>query len=242
MSTSGGTENQKKKNVHEGHRKRMKEGFLKAGMEGLNDHQKLELLLFYIFRQKDTNKIAHELLDEFKSFSRVFDAEYEDLIEVDGMGPKSAQFIKIVSGIIKTYVNDSYSKGGIISTGNDAIEYVRHLFMGRETECIYLLCMGNNGKVLYCKRVVEGTPETVSITPSDLIKKALRANAVKAIIAHNHPHGICNPSSQDLRTTSILYNEFSRVDIELCDHIIVAPDGIYSMNNNNMFPAGKTQF
>lgn len=225
-----------KKNVHSGHRKRMDGKFLDIGMEGFNEHQKIEFLLFHSIPRSDTNAVAHELLSEFKSFSRVFDAEYEDLLEVDGIGPKSAQLIKIVSDIIKTYMNDSSSKKNIISTLDEATEYVRHLFIGKETECIYLVCMGNNGKVLYCKRVAEGNPETVSITPSDLIKKALRANAVKVIIAHNHPYGICNPSSQDLRTTSILYDEFKRVDIELCDHIIVAPDGIYSMKQKNMFP------
>lgn len=240
--SADGAKDSKKKNVHKGHRKRMNEEFLKIGMDGFNDHQKIEFLLFHRIEQRDTNPIAHELLSEFKSFSRVFDAEYEDLLEVEGMGPKSAQLIKIVSEIIKTYMNDSSSKNNIITTPDQAVEYIQHLFIGKETECIYLVCMGNNGKVLYCKRVAEGTPETVGVTPSDLIKRALRANAVKAIIAHNHPYGICNPSSQDLRTTSILYDEFKRVDIELCDHIIVASDGVYSMKKKNMFPAGRIKF
>lgn len=231
-----------KRNVHKGHRQRMNEEFLKIGMEGFNDHQKIEFLLFHRIPQGDTNTVAHELLSEFKSFSRVFDAEYEDLLEVEGVGPKSAQLIKIVSEIIRTYMNDNRSNKDVISTPDEAVEYARHLFIGKETECIYLICMGNNGKVLYCKRVAEGTSETVSITPSDLIKKALRANAVKVIVAHNHPYGICTPSSQDLRTTSILYDEFKRVDIELCDHIIVAQDGVYSMKQKNMFPAGNVRF
>lgn len=227
----------KKKNIHAGHRQRMKKQFLDSGIDNFLDHQKLELLLFYSKPQGDTNPLAHELLSEFGSFSKIFDAEYEALLEVNGMGPNTAQFIKIISAMITTYTNDNDSNGNRITTLGEASKYVQPLFTGKETECIYLICMGNNGKILYCKNVAEGSPETVSIVPADLIRKALRANAVKVILAHNHPHGICNPSSQDLRTTSILYDEFQRVGIELCDHIIVAPDGVYSMKEKNMFPA-----
>ncbi|MCL2035108.1 MAG: hypothetical protein FWG94_10325 [Oscillospiraceae bacterium] len=226
--------------IHDGHRERVKNEFRKMGLEHFPDHKILEILLYYSVPRADTNIIGHRLIRRFGSLSGVFDAPYELLCEVDGVGPQTATLIKLVSSVIRAYMDDHTSLNCVIKTPDDAVEFMRCKFLSEYVECVYMVCMGANGKVLFCNRIADGTPETVGIAPSDIVKAALRANAVKVMIAHNHPNGICNPSSQDLRTTSILFDELRRVDIELTDHIIVAQDGVYSMKKNNMFPARKT--
>lgn len=224
-------------NIHEGHRIRVKDEFRRSGLEHFPEHKILELLLFFSIPRADTNVAGHCLMERFGSFSGVFDAPYELLCEVEGIGENSATLIKLVSSIIKTYMDDYSTRNNVIGNPDDAVNYMRYKFLNEQRECIYMACMGHNGKVLFCSRLADGTPDTVSVVPADVVKMALRANAVRTVIAHNHPNGICNPSSQDLRTTSILFDELQRVDIELFDHIIVAPDGTYSMRKNNMFPA-----
>ena len=228
--------------IHDGHRERVKDEFRKMGLEHFPDHKILELLLYFSVPRADTNIIGHRLINRFGSLSSVFDAPYELLCGVKGIGSQSATLIKLVSSVISAYMDDHTSLKCVINTPDEAMEFMRCKFLSERVECIYMVCMGTNGKVLFCNRVADGTPETVGITPADIVKAALRANAVKVMIAHNHPHGICNPSSQDLRTTSVLFNELRRVDIELTDHIIVAQDGVYSMKKNNMFPAPKNPF
>lgn len=222
--------------VHEGHRKRVKEEFRKIGLEHFPEHKILEALLYFSVPRSDTNVIGHRLMDRFGSFSSVFDTPYELLCEVDGIGENSATLIKLVASIIKKYMDDYSSTNNVIRNLTEASEYMRYKFLSEQRECIYMACLGNNGKVLFCNRVADGMPDAVDIIPEDVVKMALRANAVHVVIAHNHPHGICNPSSQDLRTTSILFDELQRVGIELTDHIIVAPDGVYSMKKNKMIP------
>lgn len=224
-------------NVHAGHRDRVKDEFRKNGLEHFPEHKILEFLLFFARQQGDTNPAGHRLMERFGSFSGVFDAPYELLCEVKDVKENSATLIKLVSSIIKVYMDDCSSRKSMIATPDEAIDYMRYKFLSEQRECIYMACMGHNGKVIFCNRVADGTPDTVSVVPADLVKMALRANAVFAVVAHNHPNGICNPSSQDLRTTSILFDELQRVDIELIDHIIVASDGAYSMKKNNMFPS-----
>ncbi len=225
------------KNVHDGHREKIREEFKQYGLEHFKDHEVLELLLFYTISRTDTNVLGHNLIEKFGSFSGVIDAQYELLCEVDGIGKNSALYINLLASIIKRYMEDQNSKINYIKTPDDAISFMQYKFICQQRESIYLACLGNNGKVVFCTKVADGEPDTIKIIPSNLIKTALRADAVQVVIAHNHPNGICNPSSQDLRTTSILIDEFRKVDIELIDHIIVGADGVYSMKKNNMFPS-----
>lgn len=76
---------EKSKNPHERHRERIRETFRKTGIENMPEHSVLELLLFYSVPRKDTNELAHRLIDTFGSLSRVLDAPYERLMEVDGI-------------------------------------------------------------------------------------------------------------------------------------------------------------
>ncbi len=222
--------------IHKGHRMRVKKEFRENGLSHFPSHKIIEMLLFYSLRQGDTNELGHRLMDRFGSITGIFDADMAMLQEVDGIGEESATLIKLVSGIIKAYMDDHVSANNRIKDIETAKEYMRFKFLCEQKESIIIVCLANNGKVVFSDRVAQGSPEKVSISPAEVVKTALRSNAVRVILAHNHPNGICLPSSKDLRTTSILYDELRRVDIEMMDHIIVAPDGVYSMVENNMFP------
>jgi len=221
-------------NIHDEHRKRVKEEFRKSGLEHFPHHKLFEMLLFYSIPRGDTNELGHLLMERFGSVSGVFDAPYQMLREVKGIGPESATLIKFVSDMMRMYLDDYTAKSNMIDSPQAAKDFMRFKFICEQTECIYMVCLGNNNKVLYCERIARGLPETVGVEPAKVVKTALRSNAVKVVIAHNHPNGICIPSNRDLRTTTVLLEELMRVDVELMDHIVVAPDGEYSMAENNM--------
>lgn len=226
-------------NLHEGHRGRVKEEFRRKGLEHFSDHKILEMLLFYAVRQGDTNPVGHRLMDTFGSLSGVFDAPIELLMEVEGVGRESATLIKFIPAVMRAYLNDKTDAKNKLLGCEDAKEYVRYKFLGEEEECILLICLAANGKILYSNWIAQGTRQSVDLSPAQVVRTALRCGAMKALLAHNHPDGFCNPSSGDLRTTSILFDELSRVGVELLDHMIVAPDGVYSMVEHNMFPAHR---
>ncbi|MDL2232793.1 hypothetical protein LJC63_04340 [Ruminococcaceae bacterium OttesenSCG-928-L11] len=223
-------------NIHSGHRKRIKEEFRQSGLDHFSHHRILEFLLFYSIPRADTNATGHRLIDRFGTFSGVFDASYELLCEVEGVSEETATYIKLISSVIRTYMEDVSSRDNMINDIEAAKNYMMSKFLGETVECLYFAGLGNNGRVLFCKKLSEGTPETVGVAPATVVKAALRADAAKAILAHNHPYGICNPSSADVRTTSLLFDELRRVDVELVDHIIVAPDGVCSMRELGMMP------
>lgn len=226
-------------NLHRDHRQRVKKEFRDNGMEHFAPHKVLEMLLFYIFAQKDTNPLAHQLIERFGSLSGVFDAPYELLLEVDGVGPEVATYIKALAAFVKRYMVDAYSTLDRLRGPEDAKEYARYRFLSDAVEYVLLVCLGPGDRIVYSNRIAQGTLEKVDLLPSDVVKACLRANAVKAILAHNHPGGFCNPSRKDLQTTHLLRDELRRVDVELVDHIIVASDGVYSMQESGMLPGGS---
>ena len=72
--------------IHDGHRDRKREQFLRCGAESFADHELLELLLYYAIPQRDTNPIAHDLMEKFGSLQAVLSAPPEELMEVSGIG------------------------------------------------------------------------------------------------------------------------------------------------------------
>jgi DNA repair protein RadC len=221
---------------YDGHRRRYREQFRKSGLQSFEDYKKLEFLLFYAVPRWDTKPAAHRLLERFGSLSGVFDADYEKLLEVDGIGESSATLIKLAAKLMQAYDEDKASGKGLLKDPDHAIAFMRHKFKAEQRECMYMACLGNNGRLLYCKRVAEGSPDTLELSPAEIVRTAILANAVHVVLAHNHPYGLCNPSRQDIRTTNILYDELQRVNVNLADHIIVAGDGEFSMKRHNLYP------
>lgn len=223
-------------NHHSEHRQRVKKEFHENGMEHFPDHKVLEMMLFYTVARKDTNPLAHQLIERFGSLSGVINAPYSLLLEVDGIGREAAIYLKALGGFTKRYYIDAYSSIPAIHTTEDAQNYMRYRFVSDTTERILLVCTGVNNRVVYSNAIATGTLEKVDIVPADVVKTCLRADAVRAVLAHNHPGGFCNPSRRDVSTTLALHEVLGQMDIELFDHIIVASDGVFSMRDGGMLP------
>ena len=82
-----------KTNTHLGHRDRLRARFLEEGLDGFENHQVLELLLFHVIPRGDTNPIAHRLIKRFGSLAAVFEADPKDLAVVEGVGERAAAFL-----------------------------------------------------------------------------------------------------------------------------------------------------
>ena len=100
-----------KKNPHEGHRAKLRKRFLAEGFDSFEDHNILELLLFFAIPRKDTNEIAHALIRRFGSFSRVFEASVEELRSVEGVGEHAAYLLKTYPAVAKRYYKDRFKAG-----------------------------------------------------------------------------------------------------------------------------------
>ncbi len=228
--------NNKPENLHENHRARIRETFKRTGADGMSDHNLLELLLFYSIPRKDTNEIAHRLIAAFGSLSRVFDASYEELMEIDGIGESSALLISMIPSICRRYIESSNSPKVNLSEPEEAMNYIIRKYYGsNKVESFYMLCLDAVGNLLNCCKLGEGTPGSVIVDKRKVLETALRNKADKVIFAHNHPNGIAAPSKDDISMTSELSSVLFSVGIRLADHIIVAGNEAVSLASVEKF-------
>lgn len=239
MSKNGylpGKEEQDKFSVHGGHRERVKELFLKTGLDSFSPHSVLELLLYYAIPQKDTNSIAHRLIRQFGSLSAVFDAPIDELLKVDGIGRSSAILIKMIPQLCRRYEEDLQNGQMAIFDYDEAGKLFIKKYIGRKNESVMLMLLDSRERVLYCDVVSEGNATAANIYIKTVVSIASRYDAVYAILAHNHPSGECLPSKQDLDTTRWVYHALETIEVHLIDHIIVGSNNYISLAKSKILP------
>lgn len=226
--------------VHDGHRERLKERFRSEGLDGFTEVQVLELLLFYSVPRKDTNEIAHALLEKFGTLAQVLDANPADLEKVPGMGSSSALFLKLLSAAGRRYQISRTESATILRTLEQCGAYLQPRFFGRKHEAVFLLCLDAKCKVLACKQVGEGSVNSAGVPIRRIVETALSANATMVVLAHNHPSGLALPSADDIQTTKRLAVALDTVEITLIDHLVFSDDDYVSMAQSGYFKPGES--
>lgn len=219
-------------NVHEGHRQRLKNRFIETGFQGFEPHNILELLLFYSIPRKDTNVIAHNLLNRFGSLKNVFNASFEDLIQVEGIKENSATLIKMVPLIAKEYVDSSLTKNPIFDTANKIGEYFVNKYMDAQNEIVYIMLLSNKFELLSVEKIHEGNVSSAHVSTRKIIELTIRHNASMVVLAHNHPGGTICPSLEDINTTASLMTALNNCEILLLEHFVIAGNEFCPIINN----------
>lgn len=220
--------------LHEGHRERMREQIRTSGMDSLSDVQALEYALYFIQARGDTNELAHRLLMRFGTFSQVLQAPESELLKVDGVGPRTAEFLTLFWKMERRHQMARGREFTILSSTQRCAAYLLPFFIGETEEAVYLLCLDAKCKVLDCSLVHRGAVNSALISTRKVVKKALDHNATSVVLAHNHPSGIALPSGEDQQTTRLLREALGLVDVQLVDHIIVADGDYVSMAADGM--------
>ena len=192
-----------KKNIHRGHRERLKRKFLATSGEDLEPHELLEILLFYALPQKNTNEIAHELLRTFGSVSGVLEADINDLIKVEGIKEHSATLLKLQLLVFRTYLKEKNDMKNRVLTEEMVPGYVKSLFFGYKDEVMFAIMLDAEKRLISAVKLSEGTKYKAPLYSRELIRRVMEANADYVILAHNHPSGDVMPSKGDLHTTNV---------------------------------------
>lgn len=208
--------------MHSGHRERLKGRFLSEGLDGFNQHQVLEMLLFFSIPRRDTNPLAHKLIERYGSLSGVLEADPRDLVKVDGIGPNTALLLSFIPSLCRVYMQDKWRDKPQLNSTTKAGEYARSLFYGRQYEVFYAICLDAQNRVNYPALVHEGTIDSAAVYPRLIVEAALRHQASSIILAHNHPGGSLKPSAADLDATKKIISACNAISVRVVDHIIVA--------------------
>ena len=222
--------------IHDGHREKMRRRFLSGGLEQFADHEALELLLYYAIPRRDTNPIAHALIDRYGSLSAVLAAPVEDLQKVEGIGESAAILLKLAPQLYRKAKLSDAEQETVLSSVERVGAYLLERFYGEQNEVIYQLCLDRKGKLLACKKLGEGSIASAALDVRKLVENAILHSASSVVLAHNHPSGIASPSHEDYAATDRARNALETIGVALADHIIVADGDFVSMADSGYLP------
>lgn len=224
------------KNIHSGHRKRVKANVIKNGFSQLEEHKLLELMLFYSIPREDTNELAHKLINEFGSFEDVFKADIEQLKRVDGVGDNTAIMIAAMGETFYRISKVKPSKKRVYKNAEDLKQFALSLLQGESVEKVVLMCFDEGKKLKRYTVISAGDQVSSEINLKEIIKNLVDSDSSIAVLAHNHPTSSAEPSACDIDTTQTICVTLRKIGYALADHIIVGEMGdTYSMHSQPRF-------
>ncbi len=228
------------KNENEGHRERFRDRIVNNGMESMQDHEILEGLLFGTIRRANTNRLAHRLINSFGSLDRVIDASYDQLVSVNGVGKAVACHILLIKEC-GVRCERCRAQGVQIRSVADILNYARTLLAGRTEEAMIIMYLDGDSKLIKKDIKTSGSPNSVFVEPTDIVRTALNCSAQGVIMCHSHVWGPCQPSEADRQFTQRMEEALHAVNIVLMDHVIFNSESFYSFSFEKSRIGGRKQ-
>ncbi len=226
-------ENELKKSA-QGHRKRLRERFLKNGLETFADYEVVELLLTLVIPRIDVKPLAKNLLSKFGNLRGILDADIAELSAVKGVGETSAAHLHFLRKLVPIYMRQDVAGESILldrveklvdlfkpNLANERLEAMDAVYLNSQLELVH-------GPV----RVSQGDVCGANIGLRKIISLALENSAASVVIAHNHPGGRCRPSPEDIDFTKKLSLACKPIRVCVIEHLIICKNSFYSFCRN----------
>lgn len=223
-------------NPHKGHRDRMRRRFETEGLASFEPHEVLELLLFHTVPRRDTNSIAHALIEKFGTLDKVFEAGLVSLTEVDGIGYNSAVLLKMIPQLSQYYMKERFDKSTRIDNVEQMGEYICSKIGLYDREVFAAAAFDARRSEISFRIISEGFVSETPVQLRALAEFAIEVRAEQLVIAHNHVAGEPTPSQADRDATKLICGRLYDIGIKVTDHIIVSGNRYFSFSANGILP------
>jgi len=226
----------------EGHRKRLRQKFIKSGLKGFHDYEIVELLLSLGTPRKDCKQQAKEAIKKFKTLRGVLEAPPEELQQIDGIGAHSAFGIKLIQEVAREFLKEKIIDKPIYKSSQEIFDYLYHSMRDLKKEVFKVIYLNSQNQIIETQDLFEGTINSSSISPREVIESALKYNAASLIFVHNHPSGDPEPSQSDKEITRDLVYAGSIMRIRVLDHIIIGNNRYFSFAGEGLIEEYEMDF
>ena len=226
----------------EGHRKRLREKFVKSGLKGFHNYEIIELLLTLGTPRKDCKQQAKEAIRRFKSLRGVMEAPAEELQQIDGIGPHSAFGIRLVQAVAREFLKEKIIDKPIYKSSQEIFDYLYHSMRDLRKEVFKVIYLNSQNQIIETEDLFEGTLDKSFISPREVMERAIKHNAVSLIFVHNHPAGNPQPSLSDRELTKDLLYAASIMQIKVLDHIIIGNNTYFSFAGEGLLEEYRMGF
>lgn len=208
---------------------RPRERLLRRGADGLSDAELLALLLRTGSASRDAVQLARDLLGRYASLRALLDAPVEELVDVEGVGPAKAATIVAAVALAERYLACAVVREEVFSASADVRRYLRHRLGGRPREVFGALFLDAQHRLIAFREIFLGTVDSATVHPREVLRETLALNAAAVIFVHNHPSGVAEPSTSDVKITERLRHLLQLIDVRVLDHIVVSGSEAVSM-------------
>lgn len=224
-----------------GHRKRLREKFLKSGLAGFQDYEVIELLLSLGTPRRDCKPQAKEAIRRFKSLRGVLEASDSELQKIEGIGPHSVFGIKFTQAVAREFLKEKSIGKQLCSSSQEIFDYFYHSMRDLKKEIVKIVYLNSQNQIIDFRDFVQGTVDSSFIYPREIIEGAIICQAVSLIVVHNHPSGNPEPSESDKALTRDLVFAGSAMKINILDHIIIGDNRHFSFAAAGMIEKSETE-
>ena len=229
-------------NTLHGHRKRLREKFIKSGLGGFHDYEIIELLLTLGSPRKDCKQQAKEAIKRFKSLQGVLEAPADELQQISGIGPHSAFGIRLVQEAAREFLKEKIIDKPIYKSAREVFDYLYHSMRNLKKEVFKVIYLNSQNQIIEMTDLFEGTISSSSIYPREVIRGAIKYNAASLLFVHNHPSGNPEPSDNDKELTRDLVYAGSIMLIKVLDHIIIGENRYFSFAEEGLIEKFELDF
>jgi len=228
--------------INRGHRKRLREKFLKSGLSGFNDYEIVELLLSLGTPRKDCKQPAKEAIKRFQTLRGVLEAPAEELQQIDGIGAHSAFGIKLVQEVAREFLKAKILEKPFYRSSQEVFDYLYHAMRGLKKEVFKVIYLNSQNQIIDTVDLSEGTINSSSVSPREVIEGAIKSNATALIFVHNHPSGNPEPSTSDKSLTRELVYAGRIMRLRILDHIIIGDNRYFSFTGEGLIQEYEADF
>ena len=215
------------KNVHAGHRERMRQRLANGDLDSYQTHEIVEMMLYQAHKTRDTNEIAHLLLQKFGSLTGIINADVSELMTVKGVGANTASIIKNYLAVFRRYKMEMIKSKKRLACFNEVFNYAHTLLEESAREELVVICLDGKHEIVNVKTWV-GSVNRINILAREIVGFCYASNAVGVVIAHSHPSSMARPSNSDLAFSKLLYTSVRSIDVSFMEHLIIGKDEYFS--------------
>jgi len=228
--------------ISAGHRKRLREKFLKSGLKGFHDYEIVELLLTLGTPRRDCKQPAKEAIKRFKVLRGVLSAPPEELQKIKGIGPSNTFGIKVVRETAAEFLKEQIRDKAYCKSSREVFDYLYHSMRDLKKETFKVMFLDAQNQVIEAEDLFEGTLTASAVYPREIVRDAISHNAAALVFAHNHPSGNPEPSDNDKQITRDLVFAANIMQMKVLDHIIVGDNCYFSFADEGLIEKYEQHF